>query len=128
MLPDRVLQTRKVRVGIAFRLAQYCPEHEVPGNLCECTDNTRHAGAVNIPFDLTARAARRHSASVRNMRSPSELPASKASATRYARIAQVLHILRYYYDRDGRILQVSLGYCPEGRFSYSTRMRMQHHG
>ena len=51
------------------------------------------------------------------MRSPSELPASIASATRHARVAQALRILRHYYDSDGRILQVRLGYCPEGRFS-----------
>jgi DNA-binding GntR family transcriptional regulator len=39
-----------------------------------------------------------------------------------------LRILRHYYDSDGHILQVSLGYYPEGRFSYNTRMRVQRHG
>jgi hypothetical protein len=65
-----MLQARKVRVGTPFRLAQHRLEHEVPRNLCECTDNTRRAGAVNIPVDLTVRTARRHSASARTMRSP----------------------------------------------------------
>ena len=35
-----------------------------------------------------------------------------------------LRILRHYYDRHGDIPQVSLGYYPEGRFTYTTRMRM----
>jgi hypothetical protein len=91
-------------------------------------DNTRRTGAVNIPFDLTVCAARRHSAGARTMRSPSELPASIASATRYARIARALRILRHFYDNDGPIPQVSLGYCPDGRYSYNTRTRMQPHG
>ena len=39
-----------------------------------------------------------------------------------------LRILRHYYDRDGEILQVSLGYYPDGRFSYNTRMRVHHQG
>lgn len=38
-----------------------------------------------------------------------------------------LRILRHYYDQNGSILQASLGYCPEGRFSYHTRMRVNHH-
>jgi GntR family transcriptional regulator len=35
-----------------------------------------------------------------------------------------LRILRHYYDRNGEIPQVSLGFYPEGRFSYTSRMRM----
>lgn len=35
-----------------------------------------------------------------------------------------LKILRRYYDADHRITQVSIGVYPEGRFSYTTRLRL----
>jgi DNA-binding GntR family transcriptional regulator len=60
--------------------------------------------------------------------SPALLPASLARLLKVRAGTSALRILRHYYDRDGHILQVSLGYYPEGRFSYNTRMRVNHQG
>jgi DNA-binding GntR family transcriptional regulator len=35
-----------------------------------------------------------------------------------------LRMLRHYYDSDQRITQVSVGLYPEGRFSYTSRLRL----
>lgn len=59
--------------------------------------------------------------------SPSVLPREPARLLKVRTGALALRILRHYYDRDGQILQASLGYYPEGRFSYNTRMRVNHH-
>ena len=56
--------------------------------------------------------------------SPALLPADLARLLKVRARAPALRILRHYYDRDGNILQASLGYYPEGRFSYNTRMRV----
>jgi DNA-binding GntR family transcriptional regulator len=60
--------------------------------------------------------------------SPALIPADLARLLKVRPRTLALRILRHYYDSDGRILQISLGYYPEGRFSYNTRMRVQHHG
>jgi DNA-binding GntR family transcriptional regulator len=60
--------------------------------------------------------------------SPALMPADLARLLKVRPRTPALRILRHYYDSDGHILQVSLGYYPEGRFSYNTRMRVQHHG
>jgi DNA-binding GntR family transcriptional regulator len=60
--------------------------------------------------------------------SPSVLPAELAKLLKVRPSTPALRILRHYYDRGGHILQASLGYYPEGRFSYNTRMRVNHHG
>lgn len=60
--------------------------------------------------------------------SPAVLPSDLARLLKVRASTPALRILRHYYDRDGHILQVSLGYYPEGRFSYNTRMRVNHHG
>lgn len=60
--------------------------------------------------------------------SPALLPADLAKLLKVRPRTPALRILRHYYDRDGHILQASLGYYPEGRFSYNTRMRVNHHG
>jgi len=52
------------------------------------------------------------------------MPASAARMLRVKAGSPALRILRRYYDRNGEIPQVSLGYYPEGRFTYTTRMRM----
>jgi hypothetical protein len=52
------------------------------------------------------------------------LPADLARLLKARPRTPALRILRHYYDRDGHALQVSLGYYPEGRFSYNTRMRV----
>lgn len=56
--------------------------------------------------------------------SPAGMPASAARRLRVKAGSPALRILRHYYDRRGEIPQVSLGYYPEGRFTYTTRMRM----
>jgi DNA-binding GntR family transcriptional regulator len=56
--------------------------------------------------------------------SPAGMPAAAARRLRVKAGSPALRILRHYYDRHGEIPQVSLGYYPEGRFTYSTRMRM----
>lgn len=58
--------------------------------------------------------------------SPALMPADLARLLKVRPRTPALRILRHYYDRDGHILQVSLGYYPEGRFSYNTRMRVHH--
>ena len=58
--------------------------------------------------------------------SPALLPADLARLLKVRARTPALRILRHYYDRDGNILQASLGYYPEGRFSYNTRMRVNH--
>lgn len=60
--------------------------------------------------------------------SPGLVPADLARLLKVRPRTPALRILRHYYDRDGHILQASLGYYPEGRFSYNTRMRVNHHG
>ena len=60
--------------------------------------------------------------------SPAALPAELARLLKVRAHTPALRILRHYYDRDGHILQASLGYYPEGRFSYNTRMRVNHQG
>jgi GntR family transcriptional regulator len=60
--------------------------------------------------------------------SPALMPADLARLLKVRPRTPALRILRHYYDRDGHILQVSLGYYPEGRFSYNTRMRVHRHG
>jgi DNA-binding GntR family transcriptional regulator len=58
-----------------------------------------------------------------------ELSATHLSA-RDARILKAksgsaaLKILRHYYDSDQRVTQVSVGVYPEGRFSYTSRLRL----
>lgn len=56
--------------------------------------------------------------------SPVGMPVEAARRLGVATGSPALRILRHYYDRNGEIPQVSLGYYPEGRFSYTTRMRM----
>jgi GntR family transcriptional regulator len=56
--------------------------------------------------------------------SPAGMPAGAARVLRVKSGSPALRILRHYYDRHGDIPQVSLGYYPEGRFTYTTRMRM----
>ena len=56
--------------------------------------------------------------------SPAGMPADAARRLRVRSGSPALRILRHYYDRNGEIPQVSLGYYPEGRFTYTTRMRM----
>jgi len=56
--------------------------------------------------------------------SPAGMPAGAAKLLRVKIGSPALRILRHYYDRHGEIPQVSLGYYPEGRFTYATRMRM----
>jgi GntR family transcriptional regulator len=56
--------------------------------------------------------------------SPALMPAELARLLKVAPRTPALRILRHYYDRDGHVLQVSLGHYPEGRFSYNTRMRV----
>jgi GntR family transcriptional regulator len=60
--------------------------------------------------------------------SPALMPADLARLLKIKPRTPALRILRHYYDRDGHILQVSLGHYPEGRFSYNTRMRVNHRG
>jgi len=60
--------------------------------------------------------------------SPALMPADLARLLKVHPRTPALRMLRHYYDSDGHTLQVSLGYYPEGRFSYNTRMRVQHHG
>jgi DNA-binding GntR family transcriptional regulator len=60
--------------------------------------------------------------------SPALMPSDLARLLKVRAGTPALRILRHYCDRDGNILQVSLGYYPEGRFSYNTRMRVNHHG
>ena len=60
--------------------------------------------------------------------SPALLPADLARLLKVRPRTPALRILRHYYDRDGHALQVSLGYYPEGRFSYNPRMRVNHQG
>ena len=60
--------------------------------------------------------------------SPALMPADIARLLKVRPRTPALRILRHYYDRDGHILQVSLGHYPEGRFSYNTRMRVNHQG
>ncbi len=57
--------------------------------------------------------------------SPALLDAALARLLKAPARSPALRILRHYYDRDGQILQASLGYYPEGRFSYNTRMRVE---
>lgn len=56
--------------------------------------------------------------------SPAGMPAEAARRLKVKAGSPALRILRHYYDRAGMIPQVSLGWYPEGRFSYTTRMRM----
>jgi DNA-binding GntR family transcriptional regulator len=58
--------------------------------------------------------------------SPALVPADLARLLKVRPRTPALRILRHYYDRDGHILQASLGFYPEGRFSYKTRMRVNH--
>ena len=60
--------------------------------------------------------------------SPALMPGDLARLLKVRPRSPALRILRHYYDRDGHTLQVSLGYYPEGRFSYNTRMRVHHRG
>ena len=60
--------------------------------------------------------------------SPALMPAGLARLLKVRARTPALRILRHYYDRNGHILQVSLGYYPEGRFTYNTRMRVHRHG
>jgi GntR family transcriptional regulator len=60
--------------------------------------------------------------------SPALMPLELARLLKVRPRTPALRILRHYYDRDGHILQVSLGHYPEGRFSYNTRMRVNHRG
>lgn len=60
--------------------------------------------------------------------SPALMPAGLARLLKIKPRTPALRILRRYYDRDGHTLQVTLGLYPEGRFSYNTRMRVNHHG
>lgn len=60
--------------------------------------------------------------------SPALLSADLARLLGVRARSPALRILRHYYDREGQILQASLGYYPEGRFSYRTRMRVNHQG
>jgi DNA-binding GntR family transcriptional regulator len=60
--------------------------------------------------------------------SPAALPPDLARLLKVRAGTPALRILRHYYDRDGHVLQASLGYYPEGRFTYNTRMRVNHHG
>ena len=54
------------------------------------------------------------------------MPSDLARLLKVRPRSPALRILRHYYDGDGQTLQVSLGYYPEGRFSYNTRMRVYH--
>jgi DNA-binding GntR family transcriptional regulator len=56
--------------------------------------------------------------------SPAGMPGAVARVLGVKSGSPALRILRHYYDRHGDIPQVSLGYYPEGRFTYTTRMRM----
>lgn len=56
--------------------------------------------------------------------SPAGMPADAARHLSVKAGSPALRILRHYFDRAGQVPQVSLGYYPEGRFSYTTRMRM----
>jgi len=56
--------------------------------------------------------------------SPALMPADLAKLLKVRARTPALRIVRHYYDRDGHILQVSLGHYPEGRFTYKTRMRV----
>jgi DNA-binding GntR family transcriptional regulator len=56
--------------------------------------------------------------------SPALMPVDLARLLKVRPHTAALRILRHYYDREGHILQVSLGHYPEGRFSYNTRMRV----
>jgi DNA-binding GntR family transcriptional regulator len=56
--------------------------------------------------------------------SPAGMPSAVARVLGVKGGSPALRILRHYYDRHGDIPQVSLGYYPEGRFTYTTRMRM----
>jgi GntR family transcriptional regulator len=56
--------------------------------------------------------------------SPALMPADLARLLKVQPRTPALRIMRHYYDRDGHILQASLGYYPEGRFTYNTRMRV----
>jgi DNA-binding GntR family transcriptional regulator len=56
--------------------------------------------------------------------SPAPMPADLAKLLKVKPRTPALRVLRHYYDRDGSVLQVSLGHYPEGRFSYNTRMRV----
>ena len=58
--------------------------------------------------------------------SPALMPAKLARLLKVRPRTPALRILRHYYDRDGHILQASLGYYPEGRFTYNTRMQVHH--
>ncbi|MEA3195759.1 MAG: GntR family transcriptional regulator [Betaproteobacteria bacterium] len=56
--------------------------------------------------------------------SPALMPADLARRLKVRPRTPALRILRHYCDRNGGILQVSLGHYPGGRFSYNTRMRV----
>ena len=55
---------------------------------------------------------------------PAGMPGDAAAALGVKPGSPALRILRHYYDREGQIPQVSLGYYAEGRFSYSTRLHL----
>jgi DNA-binding GntR family transcriptional regulator len=59
---------------------------------------------------------------------PAGMPADVAHKLGVKVGSPALRILRHYYDRNGEIPQVSLGYYPEGRFSFTTQMRMSRSG
>lgn len=70
---------------------------------------------------------RRYAVELRELKqevSPAGMPAAAARLLHVKPGTPSLRILRHYYDRQGEIPQVSLGFYPEGRFSYTTRMRM----
>lgn len=52
------------------------------------------------------------------------LSAPDARALKAKAGSAALRILRHYFDADRRVTQVSLGVYPEGRFSYTTRLRL----
>jgi GntR family transcriptional regulator len=52
------------------------------------------------------------------------LPAPEARRLQAARGSPALRIVRRYFSADRRVVQMSVGIYPEGRFSYATRMHL----
>lgn len=53
-----------------------------------------------------------------------EMPRAAAERLGVKPGSPALRVIRHYYERDGGIPEVSLGWYPGNRFSYNTRMRM----
>lgn len=53
-----------------------------------------------------------------------EMPRAAAERLGVKPGSPALRVIRHYYERDGGIPEISLGWYPGSRFSYNTRMRM----